>query len=250
VWRERLGFYARLKDAKGMMAYAFDIATELAEEGRGDGKDTGLLGNVRAILGELGLGEYWGRSLSPKKRGWKKIVKEAVARWEERERERWRRRQEMSAQWGMAMACATKASPLLRMRGEDRTLLAGIRMMMTREELGIDERGDGACGLCGAKHMQGIMHLVTSCEKMKKIRRTALHKEYWGKSNRQKWGVLIKGGERNMTYLREMARIYKRDTGNSLIPWVGTLGSRHKEGLVGMSVLVQQVSEWVEKGKD
>ena len=91
---------------------------------------------------------------------------------------------------------------------------------------------------------------VTSCKRFKLTRKTALHTEYWNKSNRQKWGVLVTGGETNMTLLREIARVYRKETKNSLIPWVGALGSRHKEGLIGMSVLVQQVSEWVEKGRE
>ena len=63
-------------------------------------------------------------------------------------------------------------------------------------------------------------------------------------------GRVNKRRAENMTYLREVARIYKQETEISLIPWVGDLGSRSKEGMIGMSVLVQKVSEWVEKGED
>ena len=84
VWKERLGVYARLKETTGMMGEAFDEGMKLAEEGREDGKDTGLLGNVRSILTELGLKEYWGRANTPKKSQWKKIVRQAVIEWEQR----------------------------------------------------------------------------------------------------------------------------------------------------------------------
>ena len=53
-----------------------------------------------------------------------------------------------------------------------------------------------------------------------------------------------------MVYLREVASIYKQELNISLMPWVGDLGSRKNEGMIGMSVLVQNVSEWVEKGKE
>lgn len=53
-----------------------------------------------------------------------------------------------------------------------------------------------------------------------------------------------------MVYLREVARIYKQELDISLMPWVGDLGLRKNEGMIGMSVLVQKVSEWVEKGKE
>jgi len=69
-------------------------------------------------------------------------------------------------------------------------------------------------------------------------------------SNRQKWGQLTKGGEKNMVFLREVAQVYKQETEISLMPWVGNLGTRSKEGMIGMSVLVQRVSEWVEKGME
>ena len=53
-----------------------------------------------------------------------------------------------------------------------------------------------------------------------------------------------------MVYLREVASLYKQESDISLMPWVGDLGSRKNEGMIGMSVLVQKVSEWVEKGKE
>jgi hypothetical protein len=202
------------------------------------------------ILGELGLKEHWGRTLSPKTNAWKKVVRKAVTEWEVQKQKIWRNRKEMSAQWGMAMVGSDQTSPLLTLRGSDRALLAGVRLMITREELGIDEREGRECCLCKAENQQGIMHLVACCEKFSVIRQLALRKDGWNMSNRQKWWALTTGGERNMVFLREIARRYQKDTENSLIPWVGSLGSRQKEGLVGMSVLVQQVAKWVEKGHD
>jgi hypothetical protein len=250
VWRERLGFYARLKASEGMMEHAFDVGVELANEGKADGTDTGMLGNVRKILGELGLMAYWGRGASPGKTQWKKIVKQAVGEWESRCRTEWKIRKGMSAQWGMAMVCSDEESPLLRLTGEDRTLLAGVRLMITREEMETHGRIAQECGVCGEAGQQGIMHLVTGCRFTMTARKYALGEHYEMTTNRQKWGALTTGGDRNMLYLNEVARVYKRQTEQNLMPWVGCLGTRHKEGLVGMSVLVQQVAEWVDNGRN
>ena len=250
VWKERLGVYARLKETTGMMGEAFDEGVKLAEEGREDGKDTGLLGNVKAILTELGLKEYWGRQNTPKKAQWKKIVRQAVMEWEQRKRKTWKNRKGMSPQWGMAMVLTEKESPVLQMTGSDRNLLAGVRLMITKEEMEDTERQTKECRMCGMEGQKGIIHLVTGCGKTAKAREIALPKEGMGWSNRRKWGELTKGGNKNMAYLREVARLYKEALKISLMPWVGDLGSRKKEGMIGMSVLVQTVSEWVEKGKE
>jgi len=241
--------YARLKETTGMMGEAFDEGVKLAEEGREDGKDTGLLGNVKAILTELGLKEYWGRQNTPKKAQWKKIVRQAVMEWEQRKRKTWKNRKGMSPQWGTAMVLSEKESPVLRMTGSDRNLLAGVRLMMTKEEMEDTERQTKECRMCGMEGQKGIIHLVTGCGKTAKAREIALPKEGMGWSNRRKWGELTKGGKKNMAYLREVARLYKEALKISLMPWVGDLGSRKNEGMIGMSVLVQKTVGVGGKGK-
>ena len=122
--------------------------------------------------------------------------------------------------------------------------------MMTREEMEDTARHTNECRMCGMEGQKGIVHLVTGCSKTAKARESTLPKEGMGWSNRRKWGELTKGGQKNMVYLREVARLYKEELDISLMPWVGDLGSRENEGMIGMSVLVQKVSEWVEKGKE
>ena len=108
---------------------------KLAEEGRKDGKDTGLLGNVRSILTELGPKEYWGRANTPKKSQWKKIVRQAVTEWEQRKRKTWKKRKGMSPQWNGngAVGKGKSITPNVRRR----------QKFVGGSEADDDERGNG-----------------------------------------------------------------------------------------------------------
>jgi CRP-like cAMP-binding protein len=58
------------------------------------------------------------------------------------------------------------------------------------------------------------------------------------------------GEDRAMHYLREVSRLYEKETGVKLMPRVGNLGTRTEEGATGMSVLVKQVSKWIERREE
>jgi hypothetical protein len=246
VWREQMGLYARIKTKVGMMALAFAIGIKLVEGGREDGLDTGFLGLARNVLRQLGLMEYWGKGVMPKKGKWKKLVRTQVAAWEMEQRAQWRARKSVSANWGLAIVNTEQVSPLVGLEGEERSLLAGIRFMVTREDLGTDNRNENECGLCGEQGIGGIMHLVSSCRKLTRDRERAIG-ALAGRSTREKWKELLKGTIRTMYYLKTVARKYRESTGNTLIPWVGKLGSRQDEGAIGMCVMVQRVSAWIEE---
>ena len=57
---------------------------------------------------------------------------------------------------------------------------------------------------------------------------------------------LTKATRVSMHFMKKKQRGYSEITGHVLLPWVGSLGSRTGEGAVGMSVLVGEVSKWVE----
>ena len=65
----------------------------------------------------------------------------------------------------------------------------------------------------------------------------------------EKWKILVNGTARSMSMIKEMRDEYERMSGTKLIPWVGGLGSRKREGAVGMSVVVERVAKWIDEGK-
>jgi hypothetical protein len=246
VWKAKIGFFMRLRKETGMLKEALNTGVRLVEEGTGPAEKRGFLGGVKRILEELKLARYWQAEAQPRLGTWKKMLNEAIENWEWEQWEGWKRQKRFSSEWAVSLVSKWERGEAQDMGTVDRQLLAGIRLMMTREEVGKTVSRLGRCELCGKEGGEGIVHLVAECTEGDGRRRSALGPGSGEWSKRKKWAQLTMGGSRGMHMLRWLAEEYKKVTSESLMPWVGSLGSRKEEGMVGMSVLVQQVSKWVE----
>ncbi len=250
VWKAKLGLYARLRRGTGLIQHTFRAGKELVDSKGEKGMELGFLGSVKSIMRELGLMEYWEEEGMPKKKQWKKVVGQAVEEWEKRGWEKWKKSQRLKNNWPIGLASEWGNDRTRNMGRKDRQLLVGLKLMATREDEGGKKERKDECGVCGEMTKKGAYHLVAECGKWKGLRRTAMGVGNDHSTSRQKWLKLVGGGARQMHYLREIERKYEKATGNKLFPWVGNLGTRTEEGATGMTVLIQQVSEWVREGKN
>jgi len=193
----------------------------------------------------LGLLGFWKHQEIPKKAKWKEMVGEAVYDWEKANWTEWKQGMAMKSDWGVGMISVWGGRESKHMMGKEGQILAAIRLMATREEVG-DRAGTGeTCLVCGATNEQGIIHLVTMCMEWKGERRSALGPGVSSWSRRKRWACLTNGKVVTVHFLKEMVSGYEDITGSKLIPWVGALGTRVEAGVSGMTMLVQNVAEWV-----
>ena len=177
-------------------------------------------------------------------------MKNAVGEWEKRQWQKWKTDSAMNSNWGLGIISVWGGRPRIQMSGSNGQLLAAVRLMATREEVGAKAGENSSCLMCGLVEESGIMHLVAMCEEWAGERRSALGPGSKKWSRRKKWIGLTNGKSISMHFLREVASRYADKTGNALIPWVGRLGTRVEEGITGMSLLVQSVAEWVSRNEE
>jgi hypothetical protein len=250
VWKAKLGVYRRLTVGPQLIRQVLETSRILAAKHETEGKQVGLIGEIKEIMEQLGIGQYWGKEQLPTKAKWKDITTDAVRGWEKQEWRTWKASQALRQKWPAGLASGWDTNDSLNMNTKDRQLLLGIKMMVTREDRGIQKQHTGECGVCGEKTTRGAYHLVTECMRWEGIRVTALGMEHQDSTGRQTWKQMTTGEDRAMHYLREVSRLYEKETGVKLMPWVGNLGTRTEEGATGMSVLVKQVSKWIERREE
>jgi hypothetical protein len=250
VWKAKLGFYRRLTVGPQLIIQVLESSRILTEKHEKEGRQVGLMGEIREIMVKLGIGQYWGKEQLPKKAKWKEITTDAVREWEKQEWRTWKAVQALRQKWPVGLVSGWETNHTLNMHAKDRQLLLAIKMMVTREDRDIQKQHTGECGVCGENTTRGAYHLVTECTRWEGIRNTALGMEHQNSTGRQIWKHMMTGEDRAMHYLREVSRLYEKETGLKLMPWVGNLGTRTEEGATGMSVLIKQVSEWIERREE
>jgi hypothetical protein len=132
------------------------------------------------------------------------------------------------------------------MTGSDRQLLSGVRLLATREDRIEEGEEQERCSICRKRGNKGIVHLVTECDEWTAMRRRILGPNASGESVRKKWIKLTTGTGKSMRFLKELARGYKLELEEDLMPWVGYLGSRRHEGAIGMCEVIKKVAKWID----
>ena len=244
VWKAKLAFYWRLRTAEGLVRRILDKTIERMEE-KADIEFSGRVGflkEVKEMLAETKMLQYWGKGgWEMKKRVWKRIVKEALGRWETEKRERWRRQKRISSQ---RLIVETGKNGNLRKEGERgiRALIATTQLMVTRGCGG----GAEGCEMCSEEEEGNTEHVVLRCKKWEVEREEALGRRRGRMGKGERWRKLTEE-KSGREFLKKIQRGYREELGVECIPWVDGLG-RNGAG-DGVWRAIRKVAKWLEKEK-
>ena len=176
-----------------------------------------------------------------KKGVWKRIVREALGRWETEKRERWRRQKRISCQ---RLIVETGEKGILSKEGERgmRALIATTQLMVTRGCGG----GAEGCEMCSEEEEGNTEHVVLRCKKWEVEREEALGRRRGRMGKGERWRKLT-GEKKGREFLKKIQRGYREELGVAWIPWVEGLGRNGAGDGVGRAI--RKVAKWLEKEK-
>ena len=173
---------------------------------------------------------------------WKRIVKEALGKWEAKKREMWRRDKRISH---LRLIVETGKKENLRKEEERgmRALIATVQLMVTRGCGG----GEEGCEMCSEEEEGNTEHVVLRCKRWERERKEALGRRRGGMGKGERWRKITEE-KRGRELLKMIQRGYREELGVAWIPWVEGLGRNGARDGVGRAI--RKVAKWLEKEKE